>query len=33
MKVKLKKPRADLRETDENYPHIQAIIDANCEKD
>ena len=26
MKVELKKTRADLNETDEKYPHIQAII-------
>jgi arylsulfatase A-like enzyme len=32
MKVELKKTRAELNETDEKYPHIQAIIDANWEK-
>lgn len=29
MKAELKKTRADLNETDEKYPHIQQIIDAN----
>jgi arylsulfatase A-like enzyme len=29
MKVQLKKTRAELNETDEKYPHIQEIIDAN----
>jgi len=32
MKVELKKTRAELSETDEKYPFIQAIIDANWEK-
>jgi N-acetylglucosamine-6-sulfatase len=29
MKVELKRTRAELNETDERYPHIQAIIEAN----
>ena len=33
MKVDLKKTRAELNETDEKYAHIQAIIDANWEKE
>ncbi len=33
MKVELKKTRAELNETDEKYPHIQAIIDAHWQKD
>ncbi len=32
MKVDLKKTRAELNETDEKYPHIQAIIDAHWEQ-
>ena len=31
MKVELKKTRVELNETDEKYPHIQKIIDANWE--
>ena len=33
MKVELKKVRANLNETDEKYPHIQAIIDAHWQKE
>ena len=33
MKVELKKTRADLNETDEKYPHIQAIINTNWHKE
>jgi arylsulfatase A-like enzyme len=32
MKVELKKTRAELNETDEKYPYIQAIIEANWDK-
>jgi len=32
MKVELKKTRAELNETDEKYPHIQAIIEAHGEQ-
>jgi uncharacterized sulfatase len=33
MKVELKKTRAELNETDEKYPHIQAIIDTHWQKE
>ena len=33
MKVELKNTRADLNETDDKYPYIQAIIDAHWQKE
>jgi len=32
LKIKLQNIRSELNEGDENYPHIQAIIDANGDK-